>query len=128
MKYLLIILIPIIYGCQTTTAQKVDESVKEDREFEELLSKVEANNKLSLQVQAQATETQKKIVTQTVEKITTLKEEVTTLKTELNEVKATLDSVSSDTGVNFILLPISKNKENRSGLSSNHDSTTRRLH
>lgn len=128
MKYLLIILIPLIYGCQTTTAQKVDPSIKEDREFEELLSKVETNNKLSLQVQAQATETQKKIVTQTVNKITTLKEEVTTLKTELNEVKATLDSVSSDTGVNFILLPIPKDKENRSGLSSNNDSTTRRLH
>lgn len=128
MKYLLIILIPIIYGCQSTTAQKVDESVKEDREFEELLSKVETNNKFSLEVQAQATETQKKIVTQTVNKITTLKEEVTTLKIELNEVKATLDSVSSDTGVNFILLPIPKDKENRSGLSSNNDSTARRIH
>ena len=52
MKYLLIILIPLIYGCQTTTAQKVDPSIQEDREFEELLSKVETNNKLSLQVQA----------------------------------------------------------------------------
>jgi seryl-tRNA synthetase len=113
MKYLLIILIPLIYGCQTTTAQKIDSSVQEDREFEELLSKVETNNKLSLQVQAQATETQKNIVTQTVSKITSLKEEVTTLKTELNEVKAALDSVSSDTGVNFILLPIPKDKKDR---------------
>ena len=128
MKYLLIILIPIIYGCQTTTAQKVDESIKEDREFEELLSKVETNNKFSLKVQAQATKTQNNIVTQTVNKITTLKEEVTTLKIELNEVKATLDSVSSDTGVNFILLPIPKDKENRSGLSSNNDSTARRIY
>ena len=113
MKYLLIILIPLIYGCQTTTAQKIDPSIQEDREFEELLSKVETNNKLSLQVQAQATETQNKIVTQTVNKITTLKEEVSTLKTELNEVKAALDSVSSDTGSNFILLPIPKDKKNR---------------
>ena len=113
MKYLLIILIPLIYGCQTTTAQKIDPSIQEDREFEELLSKVETNNKLSLQVQAQATETQNKIVTQTVNKITTFKEEVSTLKTELNEVKAALDSVSSDTGSNFILLPIPKDKKNR---------------
>jgi seryl-tRNA synthetase len=128
MKYLLIILIPLIYGCQTTTAQKVDESVQEDREFEELLNKVETNNKLSLEVQAQATETQKKIVTQTVKKITTLKEEVTTLKTELDEVKATLDSVSSDTGVSFLILPISKDKKDRSGLSGDHDSTARRIH
>ena len=128
MKYLLIILIPLIYGCQTTTAQKVDESIQEDREFEELLSKVETNNKLSLQVQAQATETQKKIVTQTVEKITNLNETVSTLKLELNEVKAALDSVSSDTGVNFILLPIPKDKKDRSGLSGDHDSTARRIH
>jgi seryl-tRNA synthetase len=113
MKYLLIILIPFIYGCQTTTAQKIDSSIQEDREFEELLSKVETNNKLSLQVQAQATETQKKIVKETVQNITNLKEEVTTLKIELNEAKAALDSVSADTGVTFILLPIPKDKENR---------------
>ena len=113
MKYLLIILIPFIYGCQTTTAQKIDSSIQEDREFEELLSKVETNNKLSLQVQAQATETQKKIVKETVQNITHLKEEVTTLKIELNEAKAALDSVSADTGVTFILLPIPKDKENR---------------
>jgi len=113
MKYLLIILIPLIYGCQNTTAQKVDSSIQEDREFEQLLSKVETNNKLSLQVQAQATETQKKIVKETVQNITNLKEEVTTLKIELNEAKAALDSVSADTGVTFILLPIPKDKENR---------------
>jgi len=113
MKYLLIILIPLIYGCQTTTAQQVDPSIQEDREFEELLSKVETNNKFSLEVQAQATETQKKIVKETVQNITNLKEEVTTLKIELNEVKATLDSVSSDTGSNFILFPIPKDKKDR---------------
>ena len=113
MKYLLIILIPLIYGCQATTAQKVDPSIQEDREFEELLSKVETNNKFSLEVQAQATETQKKIVKETVQNITNLKEEVTTLKTELNEAKAALDSISTDTGSNFILLPIPKDKKDR---------------
>jgi esterase/lipase len=87
----------------------MDETLKEDQELENLLKKVDANNKFSLQVQAQATKQQQKIVSETVQKITTLKEEVTTLKTELNEVKATLDSVSADTGSIFILLPISKN-------------------
>ena len=128
MKYLLYILILFAYGCQSTTAQKVDDAIKEDQEFEALLKKVAANNALSLQVQAKAQETQTQIVTQTVEKITTLKEEVTTLKTELNEVKATLDSVSSDTGVSFLILPISKDKKDRSGFSGNHDDTTRRLY
>jgi hypothetical protein len=53
---------------------------------------------------------------------------VTQLKTELEDVKEKLDSVNADTGVSFLVLPISKNKEDRSGLSSNHDSTTRRLY
>ena len=128
MRYIFYILILFAYACQSTTAQKVDPTIKEDQEFEALLKKVAENNAFSLQVQAKAQETQTQIVTQTVEKITTLKEEVTTLKTELNEVKATLDSVSADTGVSFLVLPISKNKENRSGFSGNHDDTTRRLH
>ena len=128
MKNILYILVLFAYACQSTTAQKVDKTIKEDQEFEALLKKVEANNAFSLQVQASAQKTQTQIVTQTVEKITTLKQEVTTLKTELDEVKATLDSVSSDTGVSFLILPISKNKKDRSGLSGDHDSTTRRLH
>lgn len=128
MKNILYILILFAYACQSTTAQKVDETLKKDQEFEALLKQVEVNNVFSLKVQAAAQKTQSQIVTQTVEKITTLNETVTTLKIELNEVKAALDSVSSDTGVNFIILPISKDKENRSGLSGNHDSTTRRLH
>ena len=128
MRYIFYILILFAYACQSTTAQKVDPTIKEDQEFEALLKKVAANNAFSLQVQAKAKETQTQIVTQTVEKITTLKEEVTTLKTELNEVKATLDSVSSDTGVSFLILPISKDKKDRSGFSGNHDDTTRRLY
>ena len=128
MRIYILYIILFAYACQSTTAQKVDPTIKEDQEFEALLKKVAENNAFSLQVQAKAQETQTQIVTQTVEKITTLKEEVTTLKTELNEVKATLDSVSADTGVSFLVLPISKNKENRSGFSGNHDDTTRRLH
>ena len=114
MRYILyIFLILFAYGCQLTTAQKMDETLKEDQELENLLKKVDANNKLSLQVQAQASEEQKKIVSETVHNITTLKEEVTTLKTELKDVKEKLDSVSADTGSSFILLPISKNQDNR---------------
>jgi predicted regulator of amino acid metabolism with ACT domain len=113
MKYLLIILIPFIYGCQNTTAQKIDSSVEEDRQFEQLLNEVETNTKISLQVQAHATETQRKIVKETVQNITNLKEEVVTLKTKLNEAKAALDSVSIDTGISFVLLSIPKDKKNR---------------
>lgn len=116
MKYIFYILILFAYACQSTTAQKVDETLKRDQELEALLKKVDANNKFSLQVQAAAQKTQTQIVTQTVEKITTLKEEVTTLKTELNEVKATLDSVNADTGSAYRILPIDhlpKDQKNR---------------
>lgn len=107
MRYILyIFLITFAYACQPTTAQKMDDTLKEDQELENLLKKVDENNKFSLQVQAQAHKTQTQIVQQTVEKITTLKEEVSTLKTELNEVKATLDSVSTDTGNSFRILAI----------------------
>lgn len=125
MKYLALIL--LFAGCTTIGAQD-GEALAKEREFDELVKKTSANLDFSLSIQAEATKKQDQIVEQTVTKITTLKTEVTQLKTELNEVKAALDSVSVDTGVSFLVLPISKNKEDRSGLSGNHDDTTRRLY
>lgn len=125
MRYLALIL--LFAGCTTIGAQD-GEALAKEREFDELVKKTSANLDFSLSIQAEATKKQDEIVEQTVTKITTLKTEVTQLKTELNEVKATLDSVSADTGVSFLILPISKNKEDRSGLSGNHDDTTRRLY
>lgn len=125
MKYLALIL--LFAGCTTIGAQD-GEALAKEREFDELVKKTSANLDLSLSIQAEATKKQDEIVEQTVSKITTLNTQVTELKTELNEVKAALDSVSVDTGVSFLVLPISKNKEDRSGLSGNHDDTTRRLY
>lgn len=125
MKYLALIL--LFAGCTTIGAQD-GEALAKEREFDELVKRTSANLDLSLSIQAEATKKQDEIVEQTVSKITTLNTQVTELKTELNEVKAALDSVSVDTGVSFLVLPISKNKEDRSGLSGNHDDTTRRLY
>ena len=125
MRYLALIL--LFAGCTTIGAQD-GEALAKEREFDELVKKTSANLNFSLSVQAEATKKQDEIVEQTVSKITTLNTQVTELKTELHEVKAALDSVSLDTGVSFLVLPISKNKEDRSGLSGNHDSTTRRLY
>jgi seryl-tRNA synthetase len=125
MKYLAFIL--LLTGCTTIGAQD-GEALAKEREFDELVKKTSANLDLSLSIQAKASEKQTQIVDQTVSKITTLKTEVTQLKTELKDVKEKLDSVSTDTGVSFIILPISKDQENRSGLSGNYDSTTRRLY
>jgi hypothetical protein len=113
MKNILYILILFAYGCQSTTAQKVDESVKEDQAFEELMKSVESNTLHSMQVQAKAKEAQTKIVQETVQKITTLKEEVTTLKTELKDVKEKLNDVVTDTGISFNILAIPKDKKDR---------------
>ena len=102
MRYFLLI---FLFGCNVT-AQNESETAKKDREFQNLLSKVEENTKASAKVQEEASKKQSQIVTETVNKIVTLKEENNDLKIELNEVKVKLDSVSNDTAYEFILLPI----------------------
>jgi seryl-tRNA synthetase len=107
MRTLAFLILISLYGCQYTTAQHVDETVKEDKEFELLLNKVSENNKNSATIQEGATKAQTKIVNQAVNQIVSLKAEVTSLKSELNDVKSKLDSNLADTGVKFKLLPVS---------------------
>lgn len=102
MKYLVFI---FLFGCGVT-AQDVSEDVKEDQELQKLLKKSQANIQSQAKIQEIASSEQKKIVTQTVAKIVELKEENKDLKVELNETKAKLDSVSVDTIVPFVILPI----------------------
>lgn len=102
MKYLVFI---FLFGCGVT-AQNVSENTKEDQEFQKLLKKSQANIQSQAAIQEVASNEQKKIVAQTVNKIVELKEENKDLKVELNETKAKLDSVSTDTIVPFVLLPI----------------------
>lgn len=102
MKYLVFI---FLFGCGVT-AQNVSEDTKEDQEFQKLLKKSQANIQSQAAIQEVASNEQKKIVAQTVNKIVELKEENKELKVELNETKAKLDSVSTDTIMPYILLPI----------------------
>jgi esterase/lipase len=99
-----------LFGCNAT-AQNESETAKKDREFENLLSKVEENTKASAKVQEEASKKQTQIVTETVSKIITLKEENKDLKTELNEVKVKLNIANADTIIPFQLLPISHKKD-----------------
>lgn len=108
MRYFLLI---FLVGCQSITAQKESDIAKKDREFQMLLSKVEENTKASAKVQEEASKKQKEIVKETVSKIVTLKEENKGLKIKLNEVKIKLDSISADTIMPFMLLPISNKKD-----------------
>jgi cell shape-determining protein MreC len=105
-RYFLLI---FLFGCNVT-AQTESETAKKDREFENLLSKVEENTKASAKVQEEASKKQTQIVTETVSKIITLKEENKDLKTELDEVKTKLDSATADTIMPFVLLPIPRKK------------------
>ena len=102
MKYLVFI---FLFGCGVT-AQNVSEDTKEDQEFQKLLKKSQANIQSQAAIQEVASNEQKKIVAQTVNKIVELKEENKELKVELNETKAKLDSVSTDTIMPYVLLPI----------------------
>jgi hypothetical protein len=107
MRTLTFLILISLYGCQYTTAQHIDETVKEDKEFELLLNKVSENNKNSAAVQEGATKAQTKIVNQAVSQIVSLKAEVSSLKSELINAKSKLDSNLADTGVKFNLLPVS---------------------
>jgi len=82
MRYLIFI---ALLGCGTKT----------DNQIKDLQKKVKESQAQSDSVQVMASEDNKKVITNTVNTIVTLKEEVKELKTELNEVKAKLDSANS---------------------------------
>lgn len=103
MKYLFIL---FLFGC-SVSAQKTSEELIQEREFEQLMSKVNQTNNRSVLVQEAATKKEAELVTKAVATIIAMKGEILDLKIELNEVKSKLDSVSIDTGGKFMLLPIS---------------------
>lgn len=103
MKYLFII---FLFGC-TVSAQKTSEEAEQEREFQQLMSKVAQTNDKSVQVQKAASKKEAELVTKAVATIVSMKGEIKDLKTELNEVKSKLDSITIDTGGKFMLLPIS---------------------
>lgn len=103
MKYLFIL---FLFGCNVS-AQKTSDELIQEREFQDLMSKVTQTNNRSVLVQEAATKKEAELVTKAVATIVSMKEEIKDLKIELNEVKSKLDSVSIDTGGKFMLLPIS---------------------
>ena len=104
MRYFLLI---FLFGCQAT-AQNESDTAKKDREFQNLLLKVEQNTQASAKVQKDASKKQSQIVTEAVNTIITLKEENKDLKTELNEVKVKLDSANAIIDIPFLILPLIK--------------------
>ena len=111
MKYLFVILIMVMYGCQNITAQSKDKTLQKDADFENLMKQVKNNDELTFKISADATNEQKQIVEETVNKIVALKEENKDLKEQLNETKAKLDIASIDTLIPFTISPISNKKD-----------------
>jgi hypothetical protein len=103
MKYLFIL---FLFGC-SVSAQKTSDELIQEREFQDLMSKVTQTNNRSVLVQEAATKKEAELVTKAVATIVSMKGEIKDLKIELNEVKSKLDSISIDTGGKFMLLPIS---------------------
>ena len=68
MRFILLI---FLFGCQAI-GQQENNNIKEDAEFRDLLNKVEANTQASGEVQKKASESQNKIVKETITKIDTL--------------------------------------------------------
>jgi hypothetical protein len=86
--------------------QNVNKEQKNEADFEEMIKKVDNQNKLTTQTQVAATKKEGAIVKETVNKIVDLKEQIFNLKAELNAFKANSDSVLADTNNKFKLLPI----------------------
>jgi glutamate mutase epsilon subunit len=81
-----------ISGCNLGAQNNNTESKKE-YEFNQLIKSVKSHQLNFDSVQQKATEKESKIVSQAIQKITTLKEEVKDLKSELISVKVKIDTV-----------------------------------
>lgn len=111
MKKLLVFLciVNIFSSCQVVESQTLNEEQNKEKEFQNLLKKVEETKQQTIISHDKANEKETKIVNGAVDKIVSLKEEVKSLKNELNEKNEKLNSIINDTGSKFRLLPISNN-------------------
>lgn len=112
MKYLILLLIPLLLSVYPTRAVKESEKSKDDKEFELLIKEMHNTLETNKVAQVSIDKKNEEAVQQTLESINTIKTELITTKKELHEVKQVLDSVSNDTAVSFKLLPISHYQEN----------------
>ena len=114
MKFIVFSFVSLIavFGLVNVDAETESQQLKDDREFEKLMSDFNSTMQKNKYIQAKADSTKDKMIIETAKKIVQLSIENNGLKTELNEVKAQLDSVSTDTGSQYSVLAISHYKEN----------------
>ncbi len=114
MKFIVFSFVSLIavFGLVNVDAETESQQLKDDREFQKLMSDFNSTMQKNKAIQAKADSTKDKMIIETAKKIVQLSIENNGLKTELNEVKAQLDSVSTDTGSQYNVLAISHYKEN----------------
>lgn len=109
-KLSLVLCLYVLYGCTQVVSQEPSEEEKRDREFRELLQQVKEAKEMNRKVLENAEKKTIEIVSETKEKIVTLKKEVTVLKEELYEARNANDD-TTNLNINFKLLPISGDKK-----------------
>jgi hypothetical protein len=89
MRYLIFL---FLTGC-TLSAQQQDAEKQKDAEFNKLIDNAKQNQSTFKKVHSKAEAKEKRIVSQTINKIVTLKEEVKDLKSEISGMKIRVDTV-----------------------------------
>ena len=89
MRYLIFL---FLTGC-TLSAQQQDAEQQKDVEFHKLIKKAKETHTNFHQVHAKAKSKEDKLVSQTINKIVTLKEEVKDLKSEISGMKVRIDTI-----------------------------------
>ena len=89
MKYLFLL---FLTGC-TLSAQQQNAEQQKDAEFSKLIESAKQNQSTFKKVHSKAEAKEKKIVSQTINKIVTLKEEVKDLKSEISGIKVRIDTI-----------------------------------
>lgn len=111
MKRFIFLLLVLFFSCKSEIKQT---SSSVDKTLDSVLSMSSKNLQMSDTIQKVADQQTTNKINKTVQTIQKLEVENKQLKKELNEVTKKLDAVTNpDNGVQFKLLPISDNKENR---------------
>lgn len=109
-----IMLVLILSSSIITIGQQQSKELSEEQRFAILLKKAKSNIVKTKEIQKKATEKAKTIVSQAKTKIVYLNSNVKELKVDLHETTKKLDyATDTNTGIKFILLPISDTQKIR---------------
>jgi hypothetical protein len=88
MRYLFIL---FLAGCSIKAQD--NQQLRDDIEFNNLISKIEENNVKSIKIQKKAAKKEKQLVSKAVSTIVAMKGEISELKSEISEMKVKVDTI-----------------------------------